>query len=169
MMDSASSSSSSSTAFISVSMCSRTDLSSFICSSTLSSRSKILIAYQRCCSSGRLCTAASSIWASACSTVPEKVCIGTVLPFCAASIAASAASIMPVPFKAEISTTLQPSSRESSSVLILSPFFFTTSIMLMATTTGIPSSVNCVVRYRFLSRFVPSMMFKIASGRSVIR
>ena len=35
--------------------------------------------------------------------------MGTVLPFFAASIAASAAAMMPSPFKAEISTTLQPS------------------------------------------------------------
>ena len=60
--------------------------------------------------------------------------------------ASSAASITPSPFRAEISTTWQPSSRASSWVLMLSPFFFTTSIMLMATTTGMPSSVSWVVR-----------------------
>ena len=168
-MDSASSSISSSTALISLSIWSSTALSGFSCSSTLSSRSNSLMEYHLCCSSGILCTAASSICAKACSTVPEKVCIGTVLPFFAASIAASAASIMPVPFSAEISTTLQPSAFESPSVLILSPFFLTTSIMLMATTTGIPSSVSCVVRYRFLSRLVPSIILRIASGRSLMR
>ena len=36
------------------------------------------MAYQRCCSSGILWTAASSMWAMACSTGPEKVCIGMV-------------------------------------------------------------------------------------------
>ena len=142
MMDSASSSISSSTALISASICSSVTLSSFICSNTLSSRSKILMAYQRCCSLGRLCTAASSICARAPSTVLENVCIGTVLPFFAASMAASAASIMPMLFRADISTTLQPSSLDSSAVFILSPFLFTTSIMLIATTTGIPSSVS---------------------------
>ena len=150
-------------------MCSNVASSRCICASTLSSRSKILMAYQRCCSSGKVCTVASSICASACSTVPEKVCIGTVLPHFAASIAASAACVIPVPFNAEISTTLQPSARESSSILILSPFFVTTSIILIATTTGIPSSVSWVVKYKFLSKFVPSMMFKITSGRSAIK
>ncbi len=169
MMDSLSSSISASAALMSVSIWERTDSSSFNCSKTLSSRSNSLIAYHRCRSSGNPCTAASSIWARACSTVPEKVCIGTVFPFFAASIAASAASMIPFPFRAEISTTLQPKALDSSPVLILSPFFSTTSIILMATTTGMPSSVSCVVRYKFLSKFVPSMIFKIASGRSLSR
>ena len=52
----------------------------FSCSSTLSSRSNTLMAYQRCCSSGMSCTTASSMWARACSTGPEKVCCGTVFP-----------------------------------------------------------------------------------------
>ena len=169
MMDSASSSISSSAALMSASIWERTDSPSFNCSKTLSSRSNSLMAYHRCCSSGSPCTAASSIWARACSTVPEKVCMGTVFSFFAASIAASAASMIPFPFRAEISITLHPRALDNSSVLILSPFFSTTSIMLMATTTGIPSSVSWVVKYRFLSRFVPSMIFKIASGRSLIR
>ena len=168
-MDSASSSISASTAFMSLSMCSITEASSLRLLITLSSRSNIFMAYQRCCSCGMSCTAASSICASACSTGPEKVCMGTVLLFFAASIAASAASITPVPFSADISTILQPSCLESSAVFILSPFFFTISIMLMAITTGIPSSVSCVVRYRFLSRLVPSIMLSTASGRSPIR
>ena len=105
----------------------------------------------------------------ACSTGPEKVCMGTVLPPLAASTAASAASMTPVPFRAEISTIRQPSCRDSSGTLIWSPFFFTISIMLMAMTTGMPSSVSCVVKYRLRSRFVPSMMFRMASGRSVMR
>ena len=146
MIDSASSSISSSAALISFSIWSITALSMLRFPRTLSSRSKILMAYHLCCSSGILWTAASSIWAIACSTQPENVCIGTVLEFFAASIAASAASWIPVPLRAEISTTLQPSWRESSWMLILSPFFLTTSIMLIATTTGIPSSVSWVVR-----------------------
>ena len=43
-------------------------------------------------------------------------------------------------------TTLQPSWRESSAVLMISPFFLTTSIIFIATTTGMPSSVSWVVR-----------------------
>ena len=70
----------------------------------------------------------------------------TVLELTAASTAASAASMTPVPFRAEISTTWQTSSRDSSPVLIWSPFLRTTSIMLMAMTTGMPSSVSWVVR-----------------------
>ena len=61
-------------------------------------------------------------------------------------MAASAASATPVPFSAEISTTSQPKRADSSSVLIRSPLFLTTSIMLRAITTGMPSSVSCVVR-----------------------
>ena len=168
-MLSASSSSSFSAALISVSMWVMVSAGMLSLASTLSSRSKILMAYQRCCSSGMLWTAASSMWAMACSTGPEKVCMGTVLALLAAVMAASAASITPVPFRAEISTIWQPSWRDSSGTLIWSPFFLTISIMLMAMTTGIPSSVNCVVRYRLRSRFVPSMMFRMASGRWSIR
>ena len=135
----------------------------------LLSRSKSLTAYQRCCSSGRSASACSSIWARVCSTGPEKVCIGTVLPVVAAAMAASAASVTPVPFSAEISTILQPNCLLSCWVSILSPLFFTTSIMLMATTTGMPSSVSWVVKYRFRSRLEPSTMFRMASGRSLIR
>ncbi len=139
------------------------------CSIAFSSRSKSLMEYQRCCSGGRSCTVASSIWARACSTAPEKVCMGMGFPFWAASTASSAASVIPVLFNADMVTTLHPNALESSSVFILSPFFSTTSIIFMAITTGIPSSASWVVRYRFLSRLVPSTMFKIASGRSVIR
>ena len=63
----------------------------------------------------------------------------------------------------------QPSCRESSLVLMSSPFFRTTSIMLMAMTMGMPSSMSWVVRYRLRSRLVPSTMFKITSGRSPTR
>jgi preprotein translocase subunit SecG len=54
--------------------------------------------------------------------------------------------MMPVPRSAEISTTGQPSSFVRRSMKILSPLFCTTSIMLTATTMGMPNSVNCVVR-----------------------
>ena len=168
-MDSASSSSSSSAALMSASMCACTSSGMWSLASTLSSRSKILMAYQRCCSSGSSCTAASSMWAIACSTGPENVCIGTVLVDLAASMAASAAAMTPSPFRAEISTTLQPSCCESSLMLIWSPLLRTMSIMFTAMTTGMPSSVSCVVRYRLRSRFVPSTMLRMASGRSSIR
>ena len=170
MMLSASSSSSFSAAWMSCSMCCITSAGMLSFCSTLSSRSKILMAYQRCCSSGRVWTAASSMWAMACSTGPEKVCMGMVLVWpLAAFTAASAASITPSPFRAEISTISQPSWRDSSLTLIWSPFLRTTSIMFTAMTTGMPSSVSWVVRYRLRSRLVPSMMFRMASGRSPIR
>ena len=87
----------------------------------------------------------------------------------AASMAASAAAMTPSPFRAEISTTLQPSCCESWLMLIWSPLLRTMSIMFTAMTTGMPSSVSCVVRYRLRSRFVPSTMLRMASGRSSIR
>ena len=86
------------------------------------------------------------MWAMAWSTGPEKLCWGRVLPDLAASMAAWAASLTPSPFRAEISTILQPSCFESSLRLMLSPFFRTRSIMLMAITVGMPSSVSWVVR-----------------------
>ena len=109
-MLSASSSSSFSAASMSCSMWALTSAGMFRDSSTLSSRSNTLTAYQRCCSSGRVCTAASSMWAMACSTGPENLCIGMVLPLFAALMAVSAASLTPSPFSAETSTTGQPSS-----------------------------------------------------------
>ena len=63
----------------------------------------------------------------------------------------------------------QPSCRESSFTLMLSPAFLTRSIMLRAMTTGMPSSVSWVVRYRLRSRLVASTMFKMASGFSSMR
>ncbi len=145
-MLSASSSSSVSAATMSCSTWARVSWSTLRISRTLSSLSKTLIAYQRCCSSGMSWTMASSIWAIACSTGPEKVCWGTVLSTAAAWTAISAASVTPVPFRAEISATLQPSFSESFSKSIWSPFFLTRSHMLTATTTGMPSSTSCVVR-----------------------
>ena len=64
----------------------------------------------------------------------------------AALIASSAASIMPVPLRAEIATALQPICFVSISRSILSPFLLMISIMFTAITTGIPNSVSCVVR-----------------------
>ena len=74
--------------------------------------------------------------------------------------------VIPVPFRAEIVTTSQPSFFFSLSICIVSPFFSTISIMLTAMMTGIPSSRICVVRYRLRSILVPSTILMIASGFS---
>ncbi len=86
-----------------------------------------------------------------------------------ASSAVWAASVTPVPLSADISTTGQPSAFDRLADFSSEPFFCTTSIIFTATTTGMPSSISCVVRYKLRSRFVPSTMFKIASGRSSIK
>ena len=112
----------------------------------------------------------SSMCAIACSTDPVNTCgRSPFTPSCAALTADSAASFVPSPLSAEISTTGQPSFFESFSASILSPDLRTASIMFTATTVGIPSSSSCVVRYRLRSRFVPSTMFRMASGLSFTR
>ena len=105
-----------------------------------SSRSKILIANQRCFSLGIWCKHSSSICAIACSTIPLKICSGSFALVDAASIAAFTSLSIPSFLSADISTTGQPSASESFSISILSPFFRTTSIMLIAITTGNPIS-----------------------------
>ena len=147
MIDSASSSSSFSQSFTCSSMCASVSASSESFARTFSSRSKILIAYQRICAFGTSFSIDSSMCASACSTLPVKTC-GASPGLCAraASTAASAASRMPSPLSAEISTTLQPSSCASLRRSIRSPFLRTTSIMFTATTTGMPSETSWVVR-----------------------
>ncbi len=90
---------------------------------TLLSRSNNFIAYHRCCSSEISCSTAFSMLSITCSTLPQNLCLGAVFSIdFAASSAAAEASFMPVPFNAEISTTLQPSSAASCAVFILSPF-----------------------------------------------
>ena len=92
-------------------------------------------------------------------------CLGiTVFELRAASAAARAASLTPVPFKADVSIILQPSASLSFSVSILSPDFFSTSIIFSAMTTGLPSSRICVVKYKFRLMFVESTRFKTAAG-----
>ena len=110
------------------------------------SLSKILIACHLFWVSGRLNAACFSIFSIAVSTVSLNILLDFVSIDFAASIAASAASCSPVPFKAEISTTLQPINLDNSFVFITSPFLLTISIMLIATTKGIPNSRSCVVR-----------------------
>ena len=140
------------------------------CSWIFSSRSNSLIAYHLCCSCGLSESSVFSIFSSADSTDTANLCGGSIfLPLFAAFTAALAASVTPVPFSAEISTTSQSSTLDSSLIFSSSPFLRTRSIMLTAQITGIPSSSSCVVRYRLRSRFVPSRIFRIASGFSVIR
>ena len=78
----------------------------------------------------------------------------------------SNSSFRPVPFRAETSSTGQPSSLDIFTASILSPFFFTTSIMFRAMTTGMPISMTWVVRYRLRSRLVASTRLTITSGCS---
>ena len=144
--------------------------SSPIWSEIFMSRSKILMAKKRFCSTAMVSPSFSSIAVSAVSSSLLNGC--TIRRFScsiATRTAACAASVIPVPFSAETVTTSHPNSFDSLAMSILSPALFTTSIMLMAMTTGIPSSRSCVVKYRLRSIFVPSTMFKIASGRSVIK
>ena len=69
-------------------------------------------------------------------------------------------------FKAEISTTLHCKISDNLSASIKSLFFSTTSIMLRAAISGIPISLNCVARYKFLSIFDASITSIITSGFS---
>ena len=52
---------------------------------------------------------------------------------------------------------------------LITEFCRTRSIMFTAMTTGMPSSISWVVRYRLRSMLVPSMMFRMASGFSFTR
>ena len=141
-----------------------------ICSTILSSFSSNFTAKNRFCASGTSAPSLLSTEESTASTFCAKVCTGTDGFFADATrTALSAAAWIPLPFSAEISTTSQPSFFASFSTWILSPFFSTRSIMLTAITTGIPSSISCVLRYRFRSILVPSTIFRIASGFSLIR
>ena len=69
-------------------------------------------------------------------------------------------------FNAEISTTGTPSFSCKALASILSPFFLTTSLIFKATTTGTSISKICVVKYKFLSKFVASTMLITQSGFS---
>ena len=80
------------------------------------------------------------MWASACSTEPVNTCGHSSIFSLAFSIQASAASKTLSPLRADIVTTLHLSSFSNLSTSILSPFFSTISIMLIATTVGMPTS-----------------------------
>ena len=137
------------------------------CSMTLLSFSRSLIANHLFWSASTASPTASSTFAIAFSTFPEKMPAGFFHSFFfAASIAFSTTSLRPVPFNAEVSTTSQPKISESFFTSILSPLFASRSAMFNAITTGIPISRIWVVRYKFLSMFVASTRLMIACGFS---
>ena len=139
-------------------------------SEILSSFSRSLIAKNRFCSCGISELILSSTFAMISSTSDANACAGVTFFFCCARATAfSAAFVIPVPFRAEISTTSQPSFWLSLSICITSPFLATISIMFTAMITGIPSSMICVERYKLRSIFVPSTILMIASGLSATR
>ena len=139
----------------------------FICSMILSSLSRSLIAKNLFCSSGTTPVSLFSTAPIISSALSQNSWTGvTFLWLWAMETALFAASVIPVPFRAEIVTTSQPSFFFSLSICIVSPFFSTISIMLTAMMTGIPSSRICVVRYRLRSILVPSTILMIASGFS---
>ena len=140
------------------------------CSAILLSRSNSLIAKNLFCSAGISANSLSSTALIVSSTSFANSCtIPALFLPCANATAFSAAFLIPVPFNAEISTTSQPNLFPSLSICIWSPLFSTKSIMLTAMTTGIPSSMICVDRYKLRSIFVPSTILMIASGFSVKR
>ena len=119
----------------------------FISPEILSSRSKSLMAKNRFCSCGISSPSLASILSSASSTSGSNRCTGALMVFLPAILTAfSTASFSPLPLRAEISTTSQPRSFDRRLTSILSPFFSTRSIIFTAMTTGMPSSVICVVR-----------------------
>ena len=151
-------------------ICADTSGTCFISSEILSSFSRSLIAKNLLCSSAISDPSLPSTAVITSSTSFAKLWTWGVSCFCCASATAfSAAFSIPVPFRAEIGTTSQPSFFPSLSICTLSPLLSTISIILTAMTTGIPSSMICVERYRFLSILVPSTILMIASGLSAIR
>ena len=170
IMLSVSSSSSFSQSEICSSKCCFNPVSSLSSSRTFSSLSKILMAYQRRFSLDTIFSIDSSICAIACSTAPVKTWGASAIFFDFATSTAFFISCSPPSFfKALIGTISQPSSLLSLSMSILSPFLRTISIIFSAIITGILSSKSCVVRYRFLSMLVPSIILIIASGLSVTK
>ena len=110
------------------------------------------------------------MWAMACSTLPVNTWGSSPARWVLArATACSAASMPPSPFRALMLTTVQPRASPSLFRSIWSPFLRTRSIMFTATTTGRPSSMSWVVRYRLRSMLVPSTMLRMASGLSLTR
>ena len=125
---------SSSNSFSRVSISAETSGTFFIRTLILSSFSRSLIAKNLFCSS----------------TIsrPSLSSTAIVLSFLlSASLTAfSAASLMPVPLRADISTASHPRFFPNLARSTLSPFFSMISTMLTAMITGIPSSIICVER-----------------------
>ena len=67
-------------------------------------------------------------------------------------------------FFAEIFTIKTPNNSDNLSVSSLILFFSNSSAMLTAMTYGIPKVDNSPVKYRFLSKLVPSTIFITTSG-----
>ena len=76
---------------------------------------------------------------------------------------------MPSFLDAEMGTTGMPSSFSISFTSMVPPLPSTSSIMLSASTMGIPSSMSCIVRYRLRSTFVASTMLMMPRGFSSSR
>ena len=97
----------------------------------------------------------------------EKISLGKIVSFFKAILTALSISISnPVCFNAEVSIIGQFNKLERRSTLISIFCFFTKSTIFKAITTGIPVSINCVVKYRFLSILVASTKLIITSGLS---
>ena len=115
-------------------------------SRAFSSLSKTLTEYQRRSFSLTEPLSSFEIVPIAFSTFASKVAAFTeTFPdwlFLPSSIARAITSFTPSFFRALISYTGQPSFLLSSAVSIRSPFFLTRSIILTATTTGMPSSMS---------------------------
>ncbi len=99
----------------------------------------------------------------------EGVHGAAVLPFLAASTAASAAFHDTGPFRAEISTTSQPSSRDSSSGVDLVAVLADDVHHVDGDDHGDAQLGQLGGQVEVTLELVPSMMFRMASGRSPIR
>ena len=109
-----------------------------------------------------LCTAV-------CSLVPceiQKSCLPGHSLYFAICNAWSVSSSIPSFLAAEIGMTGTPSSCSISFTSTLPPFLRTSSIILSATTIGMSSSINCIVKYRFLSILEASIILIIPFGFS---
>ena len=133
----------------------------------LSSLSRSLIAKNLFCSSGTTPVSLFSTAPMISSALSQNSWTGVTFRWLwAMETALFAASVIPVPFRAEIVTTSQPSFFFSLSICIVSPFSQLISIIVDCMMTGIPSSRICVVRYRLRSIFVASTRSIITSGLS---
>ena len=86
----------------------------------------------------------------------------------AAAAAFSTTALRPSAVVEVVSTTAQPSLSDSSFVLMTVSFFRLRSLLLRATTTGMPSSSSCVVKNRLRLKLVASTMLMMTSGFSLL-